>query len=120
GIPEPVLFEEQELFYPIPEKLQGGAFKNLVSYTYLDGYFLLALGEDQLLKDAVLAAKNPALQVRNSPAFKELLTKVAAHPVALEYSNAEQQKKAMQIIQASLGMLSVENPEVKIPDLSVL
>src|SRR5690606_12171018 len=48
GIPEPVLFEEQELFYPIPEKLQGGAFKNLVSYTYLDGYFLLALGEDQL------------------------------------------------------------------------
>ncbi len=120
GIPEPVLFEEQELYYPVPADLQGGLFKNLVSYTYLDGYFLLAVGDDQLLKEAVQASKNPALQTKTDPQFIALQAKMMAEPMGLEYSNAAHQKKAIQIIQASMRALQTGNDDIELPDFTFL
>jgi hypothetical protein len=120
GPPAPVLFEDQELFYPVPENFQGGKFSKLVSYCYLDGFFLLAIGDDQLLKDAVAASKNPEFQIIQQADFKTLLSQVSPQASSLEYTCGAQQKKAMQLLQSSLTMLQSENNDLEIPDLTVL
>lgn len=120
GLPEPVLFENHELFYPVPADLQGGTFQKLISYTFLDGYLLIAVGDDNLLKNAVSASQDPALQLSQAEDFKAIQAKLPQDADTIEYTSAEQQQNAMKLLQSSLSMMQTENPGLEIPDLTVL
>ncbi|WFB37064.1 hypothetical protein P3T73_04735 [Kiritimatiellota bacterium B12222] len=117
---ESVLFEEQELFYPIPDNLQGGKFKNIISYTYLDGYIILAIGDDELLKQAVHASKDASLRMAHTPDYQSIRQKLLPHATAIEYVSAEQQNASIQVMQATLGMFQNENEDLELPDFSPL
>lgn len=120
GVPEPTLYEGKEIFYPIPETIQGGKFQQFLSYTYLDGYLLLALGDDTMIKNSIVASKNPDLQLVNSPKFTSLREKVLSAPVAIEYANGQQQKDAVKMMQSSMRMLQAGNADLELPDLMPL
>lgn len=120
GIPDPETFSEQEIYYPVPDSLQGGSFHRLVSYSFIDGYLLIAVGNDLLLKDAILASGDPQLQLTGQPEFQALRKRFPADALGLEYSSGELQKKAMQLMQASMGMLQAQVADLDLPDLSSL
>jgi len=120
GAPEPVDFEGQAIHYPIPSEVQDGKFQKMLSYTYLDGYLLLAIGDDDLLQKAIQASKDPSLQLMNVAEFKTLRANLSPDAGTLEYSNRKQQENAMKMVQSSLSMLQVENPDLVLPDLTAL
>lgn len=120
GAPEPIDFEGQAIHYPIPSEVQAGKFQKMLSYTYLDGYLLLAIGDDKLLQKAIQASKDPFLQLVNVEEFKALRANLSPDAGTLEYSNRKQQENAMKMVQSSLSMLQAENPDLVLPDLTSL
>ena len=120
GNPEPVMVENHEVYYPIPEEFQSGRYHRLVTYAFLDDYLLIAFGDDTLLSDAIRASQDPALQLAHQPDFQDLRAKLPPNPISMEYSNADQQKKGMELLQASLSMFQSQHPDVELPDFTAL
>jgi hypothetical protein len=120
GAPEPELVESQAVHYPIPSELQDGKFSKMLSYTFVEDYLLLAIGDDELLKKAIRASKAPSLQLVNTEDFISLRTQLPPEAGALEYASGQQQENAMKMVQSSLSMYQAENPDLDLPDFTKL
>jgi hypothetical protein len=120
GVPEPDIVADIPIYYPIPESFQGGTYQKAASFAITDEYLLIAIGNPDLLKNALLAKSDVNLQLRTLPAFTALRAQLPADAEILEYTTSQLQEEGLRMMQFSMSMLRQNFPELQMPDLQKL
>lgn len=111
GAPEPERFMDHDIVIPMLG-LQGGApTEKIFSYTLLDGYLLIAIGNPVLLHRAIQASENPDDRLWREPQFESIRKRLPADGQFMEYTSGKQTSSAFEILEKSLGMLGEETGE---------
>jgi hypothetical protein len=120
GVPEPETFANHLIYSPIPDGFQGGMFTGALTFAFTDEYLLIAIGNPDLLKQALDAQSDEELQLRNHPPFTSLRARFPDEAQTLEYATSEQQLNGLRMMEVSLSMLQEKHPDLQLPDLQKL
>jgi len=106
GLPEPKMFQGHAIHSPMPGG-EDSPMAKLVTYTILDGYLVMAIGDESMLHDAIRASNEPASRLIQDPAFQELRDQLP-EGVMFEYTPRSVQQGAWEVIGSSLQAAGLE------------
>jgi len=106
GLPEPKMFQGHAIHYPMPGA-GDSPLAGLVTYTILDGYLVVAIGDEGMLHDAIRASNEPASRLMQDPAFQAFRDNLP-EGVMFEYTPRSVQQSAWQVIGSSLEAAGLE------------
>ncbi len=106
GIPEPKMFQGHAIHSPIPGG-EDSPMANLITYTILDGYLVVAIGNETMLHDAIRASNEPASRLIQDPAFQAFRDQLP-QGVMFEYTPRAVQQSAWSVIASSLAAAGME------------
>lgn len=120
GAPEPVDFRGQAIHYPLAGIPGLEERTTMASYTLLNDYLLISIGEPELLHKAVTASLDPEARLWRREDYLETRDRLPPRATILEFVSGKQQESVTKVLQNSLSMLMSDEDGGGLPDFTPL
>lgn len=101
--PQPEMFREQPLFFPMASlPFVPAEMRQFFGFTFLNDYLLLSIGHPRMLHRAIEASQDPGARIWETEAFQELRQHLPPDATAMDFTNGPAMAQAQNFLRLLL------------------